>query len=697
MATTYLYPTSLIFDANTWNHKTAIDFLLAVGSDDGTLAEGHSDVLFEFNASSLTGVNGEHTINSLVGEFKWCKSYDVYGYAYASWQKDGIDMYVDTDPVNGALSSLRYAEPPYNPSVTFGAPRLWTSPAFPGTWTRNSITGHIQARIGNQVYLAIEYVRIKVDYTAASAPVLLPNLSTSSTSSSAAGGDTQAGSVITYTTKVRNTGAAPATNVVLAATAPSNASSRTWTVTGGSPTATSGSNNIVSTLLSLAAGAEATIVYTLTATAAGSVVFPTITADCDELAVQNIVGVTDVIIAGASTPGAGTLVTVASTITGSGVNPSGSAVNGGIITSDWTLVNAGPADMVAASISLPLPTGSTRTWSVVSPSTGSFSGGTSGTGAIVGSVTLLAGQMIKFHSLDDLPLTTSSYSYNLAATCVIPSGQTNASAFVNPKSLSVAVDAPPVDNPPPPSANAGLAIASEPIIGTAGPGERLTFVWRIKNASSGVMTRPINLPQPVATSQMKWELLGTVGTNSTAVVDPSYGIGPIADLLTLQPGGYAYYRVSVKTSPTATVGTIVTFLMNIGGGVYSATGEVLIDQFRESREEVAWKQTMDGFMGLSDSLGGLPGNQRMQDHFNKGIRLHHIVQDLVDRRGYPTVISPSGRTTYPDDLSEITTEVTAPAPPASGGISSPRGPAPSAPGVGSDSNTSNATPVTFTP
>lgn len=689
MTTAYLYPTAVIFDPANWSPNTAAAFITKVSSDDEQTAAGSGDVLFDFNASALVNDYGLPTINSIVGEIKWCKPYAQYGYAYAAWQKDGVDIQVDVDPVYGGLSDHAYGADPaeVTPMWWVKVPRLWTSSAFPGSWTPNQITGRVNAKLGNQsVYLLIEYVRLVVDYTAATAPAAaVPILSTSTSVASVE--SVQAGNPVTFTTTIRNTGTAAATNIVLAASSPANSSARTWAVAGGSPA--SGSDALSSTIASLAAGASAVVTYTCTASAAGSLSFQ-ITHDCTELALGTVTAQTVTVTSGVA-PGASGDVMISSAL----ASAQSLLQDGATAVSVWTILNSDVAALTAASVNVPLPVQvASRTWTVLSPSNGTHSNGSSGYGPLTGTVTVPGGGMIKIQFTDVLNPSTTQRLYTLSASLTLPSGLTNLTPFTNPQTLTIPVDVPLVRNPPPlVPGTASLAVGYEPVIGTAAPGERMEFIWRVKNPGTSAVTKDVSLPQPLSTMDMKWSLVGSVGLQSTAVDEPSYGVGPIADSVTIPANGYAFYRVSVRTHNAISIGSLVTFNMAIGGATYTCTGEVVTDLFKGSRDEVIWKQTMDAFMGLGDVDGGLPGNQRMQDHFNKGIRLHHLIQDLVERKGYPQVNSPSGRRMFVDDSSITEVEIKSPTsgdlgarPPApsapDGGDTTPGGrqPAPSAPG-----------------
>jgi uncharacterized repeat protein (TIGR01451 family) len=214
-------------------------------------------------------------------------------------------------------------------------------------------------------------------------------------------------------------------------------------------------------------------------------------------------------------------------------------VPGGSTTYTIVVSNAGPSDVVGATVSDPLPAGiSSASWTcVASPGSACTA---AGSGAIADSVSLLAGGSATYSLTLTIP---PGFSGDLVNTVSVapPAGVTDP---VPGNDTATDTDTQ--------ASSADLSVTKSDGSATYVPGGSTTYTIVVSNAGpSDVVGATVSDPLPAGISSASWTCVASPGSACTAA-----GSGAIADSVSLLAGGSATYSLTL-TIPPAFSGDLV--------------------------------------------------------------------------------------------------------------------------------------------
>jgi uncharacterized repeat protein (TIGR01451 family) len=338
------------------------------------------------------------------------------------------------------------------------------------------------------------------------------------------------GTPVSYTVVVSNAGPSDAVGAVVTDLLPASLSNVTWSCVGagGGVCAPSGAGNVIDSV-GLVAGASVTYTVSgdLAAGASGSLV--------NSASVGVPIGVTDPDLANNSATDVDALVPTAelSVSKSDGVV---SEVPGTSVSYTVVVSNAGPSDVVGASVADAMPSSLLgASWTCVAVNGACVS---SGSGSILTAVDLAAGGTATF-VVTGIVSSSATGSITNTATVTMPAGSNDP----NPANNSATdVDAL--------AAVADLAITKTDNDTNARPGDVQTYQIVATNAGPSAVTGAVVTDtMPAGLAGIGWTCTGTGGGSCTAA-----GSGSINELVDLPVGGSVTFTVTATV--TATAGTV---------------------------------------------------------------------------------------------------------------------------------------------
>ncbi|WP_421797554.1 beta strand repeat-containing protein [Haliscomenobacter sp.] len=353
---------------------------------------------------------------------------------------------------------------------------------------------------------------------------------------------------VTYTVVVSNAGPSNVVGATVADNAPTGTTITSWSAVfaGGATGTASGTGNISQTV-SIPSGGS--ITYTITVSVPSSQtgnLVNTATVSVPSGTTDPTPGNNSATDTDTATPSADLVITKTD---GSATYTPGVGVTYTVVAS-----NAGPSNVVGATVADNAPTGTTITsWSAVFA--GGATGTASGTGNISQTVSIPSGGSITYTINVSVP---SSRTGNLVntATVSVPSGTTDPTPGNN--------SATDTDTPAP---SADLVITKTDGSATYTPGVAVTYTVVASNAGpSNVVGATVTDNAPTGTTITSWSAVFAGGATGTAS-----GTGNISQTVSIPSGGSITYTITVSVPSSQTGNLVNTATVSVPSGTTDPT------------------------------------------------------------------------------------------------------------------------------